>query len=117
SIKDTSLDGPRLESHPIVQNFPNELPGLPPEHEAEFTIELIPGAQPISKAPYRMAPVELKELKDELQEPLERGFIRPSISTWGMPVLFVKKKDYSMRLCIDYKELNCTTVRHRYPLP
>ncbi|GJZ42971.1 putative reverse transcriptase domain-containing protein [Tanacetum coccineum] len=84
SIKDTSLDGPRLESHPVVRNFPDvfpdELPGLPPEREVEFTIELIPGAQPISKAPYRMAPVELKELKDQLQELLERGFIRPSIS-------------------------------------
>ncbi|GJU42787.1 putative reverse transcriptase domain-containing protein [Tanacetum coccineum] len=76
----------------------------------EFTIELIPGAQPISKAPYRMAPVELKELKDQLQELLERGFIRPSVSPWGAPVLFVKKKDGSMRLCIDYMELNRSTV-------
>ncbi|GJR20795.1 putative reverse transcriptase domain-containing protein [Tanacetum coccineum] len=121
SIKDTSLDGPRLESHPVVQNFPDvfpdELPGLPPEREVEFTIELIPGAQPISKAPYRMAPVELKELKDQLQELLERGFIRPSVSPWGAPVLFVKKKDGSMRLCIDYRELNRITVRNRYPLP
>ncbi|GJY28838.1 putative reverse transcriptase domain-containing protein [Tanacetum coccineum] len=90
SIKDTSLDGPRLESHP-----------------------LIPGAQPISKAPYRMAPVELKELKDQLQELLERGFIRPSVSLWGAPILFVKKKDGSMRLCIDYRELNRITVRNR----
>ncbi|GKC79016.1 putative reverse transcriptase domain-containing protein, partial [Tanacetum coccineum] len=117
SIKDTSLDGPRLESHPVVQNFPDELPGLPPEREVEFTIELIPGAQPISKAPYRMAPVELKELKDQLQELLERGFIRPSVSPWGAPVLFVKKKDGSMRLCIDYRELNRITVRNKYPLP
>ncbi|GKB43833.1 putative nucleotidyltransferase, ribonuclease H, partial [Tanacetum coccineum] len=121
SIKDTSLDGPRLESHPVVRNFPDvfpdELPGLPPEREVEFTIELIPGAQPISKAPYRMAPVELKELKDQLQELLERGFIRPSVSPWGAPVLFVKKKDGSMRLCIDYRELNRITVRNRYPLP
>ncbi|GJT94158.1 putative reverse transcriptase domain-containing protein [Tanacetum coccineum] len=117
SIKDTSLDGPRLESHPVVRNFPDELPGLPPEREVEFTIELIPGAQPISKAPYRMAPVELKELKDQLQELLERGFIRPSVSPWGAPVLFVKKKDGSMRLCIDYRELNRITVRNKYPLP
>ncbi|GKA31048.1 hypothetical protein Tco_0717353, partial [Tanacetum coccineum] len=117
SIKDTSLDGPRLESHPVVRNFPdvfpNELPGLPPEREVEFTIELIPGAQPISKAPYRMAPVELKELKDQLQELLERGFIRPSVSSWGAPVLFVKKKDGSMRLCIDYRELNRIMVRNK----
>nr|GEW13519.1 hypothetical protein [Tanacetum cinerariifolium] len=73
--------------------FPDELPGIPPVREVEFNIELIPGAEPISKAPYRMAPVELKELKDQLQELLERGFIRPSVSPWGAPVLFVKKKD------------------------
>ncbi|GJS73809.1 putative reverse transcriptase domain-containing protein [Tanacetum coccineum] len=91
--------------------------GLPPEHEVEFTIKLIPGAQPISKAPYKMAPVELKELNDQLQELLERGFIRPSVSPWGAPVLFVKKKDGSMRLCIDYRELNRIIVRNRYPLP
>ncbi|GKC22045.1 putative reverse transcriptase domain-containing protein, partial [Tanacetum coccineum] len=121
SIKDTSLDGPRLESHPVVRNFPDvfpdELPGLPPEREVEFTIELIPGAQPISKAPYKMAPVELKELKDQLQELLERGFIRLSVSPWGVLVLFMKKKDGSMRLCIDYRELNHITVRNKYPLP
>ncbi|GKC06140.1 putative reverse transcriptase domain-containing protein [Tanacetum coccineum] len=81
-------------------------PGLPPAREIEFGIELIPGAEPISKAPYRMAPVELKELKEQLQEMLENGFIRPSVSPWGAPVLFVKKKDGSMRLCIDYRELN-----------
>ncbi|GKC28247.1 putative reverse transcriptase domain-containing protein, partial [Tanacetum coccineum] len=118
SIKDNSLDGPRLESHLVVRNFsdvfPNELSGLPPEREVKFTIELIRGAQPISKAPYRMAPVESKELKDQL---LECGFIRPSVSPWGAPVLFVKKKDGSMRLCIDYRELNRITVRNRYPLP
>nr|GFB85535.1 putative reverse transcriptase domain-containing protein [Tanacetum cinerariifolium] len=89
---------------------------LPPEREVEFTIELIPGAQPISKAPYKMAPVELKELKDQLQELLECDFIRPSVSLWGAPVLFVKKKDGSMRLCIDYRGLNRITVRNRYPL-
>ncbi|GJX82940.1 putative reverse transcriptase domain-containing protein [Tanacetum coccineum] len=93
--------------------------GLPPEREVEFTIKLIPSAQPISKAPYKMAPVELKELKDQLQELLElleRGFIRPSVSPWGAPVLFLNK-DGSMRLCIDYNELNRITVRNRYPLP
>ncbi|GKC50035.1 putative reverse transcriptase domain-containing protein [Tanacetum coccineum] len=121
SIKDTLLDGPRLESHPVVQIFPDvfpdELSGLPPEREVEFTTELIHGAQPISKDPYRMAPLELKERKDQLQELLERGFIRPSVSPWGVPVLFVKKKDGSMRLCIDYRELNRITVRNKYPLP
>nr|GFA30211.1 retrotransposon protein, putative, Ty3-gypsy subclass [Tanacetum cinerariifolium] len=87
---------------------------IPPVREVEFSIELIPGAEPISKAPYRMAPIELK---DQLQELLERGFIRPSVSPWDAPVLFVKKKDGSMRLCIDYRELNKITIRNRYPLP
>nr|GFD23894.1 putative reverse transcriptase domain-containing protein [Tanacetum cinerariifolium] len=86
---------------------------IPPIREVEFNIELIPGAEPISKAPYRKAPIELKELKDQLQELLERGFIRPSVSPWGAPVLFVKKKDGSMRLCIDYRELNKITIRNR----
>ncbi|GKD65771.1 putative reverse transcriptase domain-containing protein [Tanacetum coccineum] len=96
--------------------FPDELPGLPPAREIEFGIELIPGAEPISKAPYRMAPVELKELKEQLQEMLENGFIRPNVLPWGAPVLFVKKKDGSMRLCIDYRKLNRITIRNRYPL-
>ncbi|RVX16738.1 Retrovirus-related Pol polyprotein from transposon 17.6 [Vitis vinifera] len=94
-----------------------DLPGLPPEREVEFTIDLVPGTGPMSKAPYRMAPVELKELKVQLQELLDKGFIRPSVSPWGAPVLFVKKKDGSMRLCIDYRELNKVTVRNKYPLP
>ncbi|GKA21206.1 putative nucleotidyltransferase, ribonuclease H [Tanacetum coccineum] len=123
SIKDTSLDGPRLESHPVVRNFPNvfpdELPGLPPEREVEFTIEVIPGAQPIPKASYKMAPVELKELKDQLQELLERGFIRPSVSPWGAPILFVKKKDGSMRsgyhqLRVKEQDISKTAFRTRY---
>nr|GFD54602.1 putative reverse transcriptase domain, aspartic peptidase domain protein [Tanacetum cinerariifolium] len=90
--------------------FPDELPGIPPVREVEFNIKLIPGSEPISKAPYRMAPIELKELNDQLQELLWRGFIRPSVSPWGLPVLFVKKKDGSMRLCIDYRELNKITI-------
>nr|GFC68104.1 putative reverse transcriptase domain, aspartic peptidase domain protein [Tanacetum cinerariifolium] len=97
--------------------FPDELPGIPPVRDVEFNIELIPGSEPISKAPYHMVPIELKELKDQLQELLEQGFIRPSVSPWGAPVLFVKKKDGSMRLCIDYRELNKITIRNRYPLP
>nr|GEY67495.1 putative nucleotidyltransferase, ribonuclease H [Tanacetum cinerariifolium] len=80
----------RLLKFPDV--FPDELPGIPPVREVDFNVELIPGAEPISKAPYRMAPVELKDLKDQLQELLERGFIRPSVSPWGAPVLFFKKK-------------------------
>ncbi|KAD5508277.1 hypothetical protein E3N88_15980 [Mikania micrantha] len=121
SVKTTSYDEPNISDYPIVCEFPDvfpkELPGLPPDREVEFTIDLIPGAEPISKAPYRMAPLELKELKEQLQELLELGFIRPSVSPWGAPVLFVKKKDGSMRLCIDYRELNKITIRNRYPLP
>ncbi|GJR51298.1 putative reverse transcriptase domain-containing protein [Tanacetum coccineum] len=120
SVMDTSLESPNIENLFVVREFvdvfPDELPGLPPAREIEFGIELIPGAEPISKAPYRMAPVELKELKEQLQEMLENGFIRPSVSPWGAPVLFVKKKDGSMRLCIDYRELNRIIIRNRYPL-
>ncbi|KAA0051719.1 pol protein [Cucumis melo var. makuwa] len=97
--------------------FPDKLPGLPPLREVDFAIELEPGTAPISRAPYRMAPAELKELKVQLQELLDKGFIRPSVSPWGAPVLFVKKKDGSMRLCIDYRELNKVTVKNCYPLP
>nr|GFD48205.1 putative reverse transcriptase domain, aspartic peptidase domain protein [Tanacetum cinerariifolium] len=110
TIHDTTSKVPSIHDQPIVSEFPdvfpNELPGIPPVREVEFNIELIPGAEPISKAPYHMAPVELKELKDQLQELLERGFIFQSVSPWGAPVLFVKKKDGSMRLCIDYRELH-----------
>ena len=83
----------------------------------EFTIDLAPGTTPISNAPYRMAPIELKDLKMQLQEFLYKGFIRPSVSPWGAPALFLKKKDGSMRLCIDYKELNKMTMKNKYPLP
>ncbi|KAL0556889.1 hypothetical protein IC582_005406 [Cucumis melo] len=110
-----------LSSEPVVREYPNvfpdELPGLPPPREVDFAIELEPGTAPISRAPYRMAPAELKELKVQLQELLDKGFIRPIMSPWGAPVLFVKKKDGSMRLCIDYRELNKVTVKNRYPLP
>ncbi|GKA07112.1 putative reverse transcriptase domain-containing protein [Tanacetum coccineum] len=98
-----------LKARTLLSHGCEELPGIPPIRDVEFNIKLIPGAEPISKAPYRMAPIELKELKDQLQELLERGFIRPSVSPWGAPVLFVKKKDGSMRLCIDYRELNKIT--------
>ena len=110
-----------VDAIPVVKEFPDvfpvELPGLPPVREIEFTIDLMPGTTPISKAPYRMAPLELRELKIQLQELLDKGLIRPSVSPWGAPVLFVKKKDGSMRLCIDYRELNKVTVRNKYPLP
>ena len=90
---------------------------LPLEREVEFTIDLIPMTEPISIPPYRMAPVELRELKAQLEELLSKGFIRPSISPWGAPVLFVKKKDGSLRLCIDYRKLNRVTIHNQYQLP
>lgn len=97
--------------------FPEDLPGLPPDRQVEFRIDLLPGTMPIAKAPYRLAPTEMKELMMQLQELLDKGFIRPSSSPWGAPVLFVKKKDGSMRMCIDYRELNKATIKNRYPLP
>ena len=97
--------------------FPDDLPGLPPKREIDFHIDLVPGSSPISKAPYRMAPLELAELKTQLEELQDKGFIRPSVSPWGAPVLFVKKKDGSLRLCIDYRELNKITIKNKYPLP
>ncbi|TYK28169.1 gag protease polyprotein [Cucumis melo var. makuwa] len=104
-----------LSSEPVVWEypdvFPDELPGLPPPREVDFAIELEPGTAPISRALYRMAPAELKELKVQLQELLDKGFIRPSVSPRGAPVLFVKKKDGSMRLCIDYRELNKLRIK------
>ncbi|GJV40357.1 putative reverse transcriptase domain-containing protein [Tanacetum coccineum] len=111
----------RLEDVPTVRNFPEvfpeDLPGLPPTRQVEFQIDLVPGAAPVARAPYRLAPTELQELSTQLQELSDKGFIRPSSSPWGAPVLFVKKKDGSFRMCIDYRELNKLTVKNRYPLP
>ena len=90
--------------------FPEDLSGLPPDRKLKFSIELLPGTAPISKNPYRKASTEMKELKVQLQELLYLGFIQPSVSLWRAPVLFVKKKDGSMRLCIDYRELNKVTT-------
>jgi hypothetical protein len=100
-----------------VDVFPDELPGMPPDRDIKFAIELQPGTTPISKRPYRMSPAELAELKKQLQEFLDKGFIRPSTSPWGCPALFVKKKDESFRLCIDYRPLNVVTIKNKYPLP
>ncbi|GJS32822.1 putative reverse transcriptase domain-containing protein [Tanacetum coccineum] len=111
----------RLEDVPTVQDFPEVFPedlsGLPPTRQVEFQIDLVPGAAPIARAPYRLAPSEMKELSEQLKELSDKGFIRPSSSPWGAPVLFVKKKDGSFRMCIDYRELNKLTVKNRYPLP
>ncbi|XP_022889124.1 uncharacterized protein LOC111404565 [Olea europaea var. sylvestris] len=118
---DTQITKLKLEDIPVVKDFPDifpeDLSGLPPNREIEFCIDLIPGTAPISQAPYRMTPKELKELKVQLQELIDKGFIRPSASPWGVPVLFEKKKDGTMRLCIDYRQLNKMTIRNKYPLP
>ncbi|EOY14297.1 Retrotransposon protein, putative [Theobroma cacao] len=120
-VIDTSKGEPKLEDVPIVSEFPDvfpdDLPGIPPNRELEFPIDLLPGTAPISIPPYRMAPAELKELKAQLQDLVDKGFIRPSISPWGAPVLFVKKKDGTLRLCIDYRQLNRVTIKNKYPLP
>ncbi|GJV84858.1 putative reverse transcriptase domain-containing protein [Tanacetum coccineum] len=103
--------------HDFPEVFPEELPGLPPTRQVEFQIDLMPGAAPVAQAPYRLAPSEMKELSDQLKELSNKGFIRPSSSPRGAPVLFVKKKDGSFRMCIDYRELNNLTMKNRYPLP
>ena len=97
--------------------FLDELLGLPPPMDVDFHIELHPGMLPISMTPHRMAPVELQELKVQIQELLGKGFIRPSTSPWGTPVLFAKKKDKTLQLCIDYRQLNRVTIKNRYRLP
>ncbi|GKC84970.1 hypothetical protein Tco_1140687, partial [Tanacetum coccineum] len=111
----------RLEDVPIVQDFldvfPEDLSGLPLTLQVEFQINLIPGAAPVARAPYRLATSEMKELSKQLKELSDKGFIRPSSSPWGALVLFVKKKDGSFQMCIDYRELNKLTVKNRYPLP
>ncbi|KAL2232343.1 UNVERIFIED_CONTAM: Retrovirus-related Pol polyprotein from transposon [Sesamum indicum] len=121
SVHDTMKVSSGVLDVPVVREFPDvfldELPGLPPHREVDFEIDTIPGAAPISIAPYRMAPSELKELKKQLEELLDKGFSRPSISPWGAPVLFVKKKDGSMRLYVDYRQLNQITIKNKYPLP
>jgi hypothetical protein len=97
--------------------FPEELPGMPPDMEVEFVIDLLPGTAPISKRPYMMSVEELKELKKQLTELQEAWYIRPSSSTWRAPVLFVQKKDESQRMCIDYRSLNDITIKNKYHLP
>jgi len=113
SLKESSEKG--IGDLPVVQEFPEVFPDdiieLPPEREVEFAIDLVPGTSPISIASYRMSASKLGELKKQLEELLEKQFIRPSVSPWGAPVLLVKKKDGSMRLCVDYRQLNKVTIR------
>ncbi|KAJ0576069.1 putative nucleotidyltransferase, Ribonuclease H [Helianthus annuus] len=109
----------KLEEIPVVKEFPEvfpeDFPGVPPQRQVEFRIDLIPSAAPVAKSPYRLAPSEMQELSTQLQELLDKGFIRPSYSPWGALVLFMKK-DGSFRMCIDYRELNKLTIKNRYPL-
>ena len=120
-VVDRRQEGTQLEDITIVKEFsyvfPDDISGLPPDRAIEFVIELVPRTEPVSIPPYRMAPAELKELKAQLEELLSKGFIRPSTSPWGALVLFVKKKDGSLRLCIDYRQMNRATIRNQYPLP
>ena len=106
---------------PVVQEFedvfPEEVPGLPPSREVEFSIDLVPGTGLVSRAPNRMAPTELVELKKQIEDLLGKQFIRPSNSPWGALMLLVKKKDGSSRLCVDYRQLNKMTIKNKYPLP
>jgi hypothetical protein len=97
--------------------FPEDLPGMPPERTIEFKIELQPGTAPIAKALYKMSPVELAELKIQIQDSLDMGFIRLSSSPWGCPALFVSKKDKDLCLCVDYRPLNAVITKNKYPLP
>ena len=113
-----SMEAKSLEEVPVVNEypdvFPEELHGMPPDRDVEFVIDLVPGTAPIAKRPYRMAASELAELKKQLEELQRIAFIRPSSSPWGAPVLFVKKNDGSMRLCVDYRALNEGTKRGHY---
>ena len=120
-VVETRKKGTIMDEILVVREFQdvflNDIARLPPDRGVEFTIDLISGTEPISIPPYRTAPTELRELKALLGELLSKGFIRPSTSLWGAPVLFVKKKDGSLRLCIDYRHLNRVTIHNQYPLP
>jgi len=111
----------KIKELPIVRDFPKvfprDIPRLPPPREIEFSIDLMPGTRPISITPYRILPLELSELKKQLEELLDKGFVWPSVSPWGALILLLKKKDGRMRLCIDYRQLNKVTVKNKYPLP
>ena len=109
----------QIRSIPVVDEyadvFPDEIPELSLSRDVNFSIDLIPGARPVSMAPYRMAPTELAELKKQIEDLLEKKFIRPSASPWGAPILLVKKKDGSSRLFVDYRQLNKLTIKNKYP--
>ena len=111
----STLDIRTVSEFPDV--FPEELPGMPPDREIEFVLELVPSTAAIFKRPYRMTANQLAELKEQLQELLDKGYIRPSASPGGAPVIFVPKKDGPQRMCVDYHSLNKVTIKNKYPLP
>ena len=120
-VKDLECETHYIETVPLVREFqeifPNNLPRISHEREIDFGIDLLPDTNPISIPPYRMASAELKDLKLQLKDLLDKGFIKASISPWGAPLLFVKNKDGSLRMCIDYRQLNKITIKNKYPLP
>jgi hypothetical protein len=116
SLKEAKLED-ILVVNEFMDVFPQELPGMPPDREIEFTIDLKPGTAPISQAPYKMGPKELKELKEQLDELESKGFIQESISPWGSPVIFADKRDGGRRMCGDFRNLNNVTIKNKYPLP
>ena len=119
-FKDLDKENPPIELVPVVKEFKevflNDLPGIPPKREIDFGIDLLSDTNPFSIIPYRMAPAKLKDIKAQLKDSLDKGFIRPSISPWSAPILFVKNKDESPRMCIDYRQLNKVTIKNKYPL-
>jgi hypothetical protein len=115
-VQGTSLNEVRVaQEYPEL--FPEDLPGMPPDRDIEFIIELLPGTPPISKRPYRMPVNELVELKKQIVELQSKGFFRPSSSPWGAPMLFVEKKDGTQQMCVDYQSLNEVSIKNKYPLP
>jgi hypothetical protein len=120
-VKINQLGASQGSEVPVVNEFPDvfpeELPGMPPDRDIKFVIELKPGTTPIYKTPFRMTTLELAELKEHIKELLGKGFIHPSSSPWGAPVIFVLKKDGTQRLCVDYHALNEVTIKNKYPLP
>jgi len=115
-LKGTSIEDIRIVNE-YLDVFPEELPGMPPDRDIEFIIELLLGTAPKAKRPYRMGVNELAELKKQLRELLDKGYVHPSSSPWGAPVLFVENKDGTQRMCIDYRSLNEVTIKNKYPLP
>jgi hypothetical protein len=120
-LKKIEDDKPSLEDHPTLREyrdvFMEEVPGLPLRRDIDFLIELALGVVPVSRTPYRMSTPELVEFKLQLREMMDKGYIWPSVSPWGAPILFVKKKDGTLRLCIDYRQLNKVIIKNKYPLP